>query len=129
MLYDRRLCLGFLGFRKRDRLLLAGLIGNTAGGLAGALAGGLALAAATVQQALSHIACFESLDVLHKTVTPLYILELFIIVHGFGWVVKGAPAKAPQVKSCTLMSPTKTELVNTTGAGNAPRKKKVRVQK
>ena len=32
-------------------------------------------------------------------------------------------------KSCTLMSPTKTELVTTTGAVNTPRKKKVRVQK
>lgn len=34
-----------------------------------------------------------------------------------------------ELKSCTLMSPTKTELVNTTGAVNTPRKKKVRVQK
>lgn len=33
------------------------------------------------------------------------------------------------IKSCTLMSPTKTELVHKTGAVKTPRKKKVRVQK
>ena len=41
--------------------------------------GSLALAAAAVQQALSHVAGLESLDVLHKTVTPLYILELLLL--------------------------------------------------
>ena len=58
--------------------LLARLVGNASAGLAGALAGSLALAAAAVQQALRHIAGLESLDVLHKTVTPLYILELLL---------------------------------------------------
>jgi len=52
--------------------------------LASALAGGLAFAAAAVQQALSHIAGLESLDVLHKTVTPLYILELYLLYTGLG---------------------------------------------
>ena len=62
--------------------LLARLVGNAAAGLAGALAGSLALAAAAVQQALSHVAGLESLDVLHKTVTPLYILELYLLYTG-----------------------------------------------
>ena len=55
---------------KKGLLLLAGLVGDAAAGLAGALAGGLAFAAAAVVQALGHIAGVESLDVLHKTVTP-----------------------------------------------------------
>ena len=58
--------------------LLARLVGNAAAGLASALAGSLAFAAAAVQQALSHVAGLESLDVLHKTVTPLYNLELLL---------------------------------------------------
>ena len=37
---------------------------------------------AAVQQALSHVAGLESLDVLHKTVTPLYILELYLLYTG-----------------------------------------------
>ena len=53
-----------------------------AAGLASALAGSLAFAAAAVQQALSHVAGLESLDVLHKTVTPLYILELYLLYTG-----------------------------------------------
>ncbi len=62
--------------------LLARLVGNAAAGLASALAGSLAFAAAAVQQALSHVAGLESLDVLHKTVTPLYILELYLLYTG-----------------------------------------------
>ena len=51
--------------------VLALLVSHAAGGLASGLAGSLALAAAAVQQALSHVAGLESLDVLHKTVTTV----------------------------------------------------------
>ena len=62
---------------KKGLLLLAGLVGDAAAGLAGALAGGLAFAAAAVVQALGHVAGVESLDVLHKTVTPFIIGFLY----------------------------------------------------
>ena len=73
--------------------LLARLVGNAAAGLAGALAGSLALAAAAVQQALSHVAGLESLDVLHKTVTPLYILELLLLYTEIRGLSIGAEGK------------------------------------
>ena len=73
--------------------LLARLVGNAAAGLASALAGSLAFAAAAVQQALSHVAGLESLDVLHKTVTPLYILELLLLYTEIRGLSIGAEGK------------------------------------
>ena len=49
----------------------------------GLIDAGKTRAEAAVEQALSHITGFESLNVLHKTVTPLYNLEL-LLFYTFG---------------------------------------------
>ena len=54
-------------------LVLALLVGNTAGGLASRLAGGLALAAATVLDGLCNILSFDSIDSLHCIILRLLI--------------------------------------------------------
>ena len=71
--------------------LLAGLVGDAAAGLAGALAGGLALTAATVLEALGHVAGLEGLNVLHCNSHSFAQLWIILIVHTSRPVVKARP--------------------------------------
>jgi len=59
---------------KKLVLVLALLVGNATAGLASGLARSLAFAAATVVQACSQITGFQSLDMVHGSVTPFLLL-------------------------------------------------------
>ena len=60
----------FLGMQLLARLrALALLVGNAAAGLAGRLAGSLAFAAAAVLGAFAQVTGFQSLDMLHNSLT------------------------------------------------------------